>query len=309
MEKIKTDQISIEFQSDNNNHFSKPKSFMFIEDVGISKYRIKNTYLSTDLACENPEKVINFLSKNILIFHRANQWGGTLNLKESILDIIETISSRLAIKGYCVFEKITSTDGRLTLKIIQGDVIVRNKKVIQIIPKDNTQKLSNKSIIPKSKCFIIEFPNKICSSKQYRKLLTQIGKIDLKNPLHSALNPTKLSSLPGYNTIVHHEKLELYLKRLTRKISWHHRENFSPSDNFSNYYSTLRSLKFIRTKIILLNHISDFVESIVADIFGNSILKIHYLKTLNEIELIIKNYEDGEFTRDLHLQIIQEFSL
>ncbi len=87
-----------------------------------------------------------------------------------------------------------------------------------------------------------------------------MAEIDGKDPMLSILNPSSLSKVNGYDAKKHRYILDLTLRQLTKKLSWHHREQFSSRDKFSDYYSTLRSLKFRRTKIILLNLFFDFIK-------------------------------------------------
>lgn len=309
MEKNKTDQISIEYNMSHDVSYSRINSSMFLEDIAISRYRIKKEYLSTSLHCENPEEVIDFFSKRIFRFR--NRWGDRLNLEDSVLDLIEFVSSRIAYTGYCIFEIIKEGNNLTGLKFIPGDIEVKKNEVVQIIPNDMAKKLNCKTkiSIPRTKCFLIEFPKTICSSKKYKKILTKMAEIDDKDPMFSILSPSNLSKIDGYDPIKHRKQLDLILRRITSDTSWHHREHFSSRDIFSNYYTILRSLKFKRTKLILLKHISDFVESMMENIFDRPILKIQYDKTIEDIEEIIENYENGKFSHELHMKLISEYSL
>ena len=311
MEKNKTDQISIEFSTTRDDSYSRLNSSMFLEDMAFSRYRIKKEYLSTILKCENPEEVIDFLSNRISIFRYRNRWGDRLNLEDSVLDLIEFISARIARNGYCVFEIIKGGDDLTKLKVVLGDIQVKKKEVVQLIPSDIAKELNCKTkiSIPRTKCFLIEFPKVICSGKKYKKILKEMGEIDDNDPMYSILNPSNLTKIEGYDPMKHRKKLDLILRQLTRDTSWHHREHSSSRDIFSNYYVTLRSLRFKRTKIILLKHIFDFIESIVANIFEGPILKIEYAKTIEDIDKIIENYEIGKFTHEQHMKIITEYSL
>ncbi|MFK7833468.1 MAG: hypothetical protein AB8B52_09330 [Winogradskyella sp.] len=310
MGKIKEGQLSLDYESPRSDFLLKFNSSMFIQDLSISKYSIKDEYLSISLESKKEEEISEFLANKVTTFQYRNQyWMNSSNLEDEILQLIETISNQLTNKGHCVFEKVYD-EGKLSrLKIVTGEVEVKMNNVVQIIPDEIALKNESKSriSIPKEKCFIIDFPKSICSRKEYLNILKKMHEIDSKNPIHSILNPTSLNKANGYDMMKHRDKLDIILKRSTKNISWHHREQFSSKEKFSSYYSTLRSLKFRRTKIILLNHIFDFIKLIIENVFDETSLKISYSKTLDEIDNIILDYEKGKFTREQNLKIIKEF--
>lgn len=308
--KYKQGQISLDFDTPRSDYIHRHNSSMFMEDLSMSRYRIKEDFLSISLESENQDEIADFLSNQVTTFNYRNRWGNRLNLNEELLELLETISDKLVNEGNCVIEKIFDENGSLTrLKVIRGEVKIRSEKVIQVIPKNIAKELKSKTkiSIPKSKCFILEFPEEICSIKDYKNILEQMLKIDSKDPLFSVLNPSNLSKAKGYDAMKHRENLDIILRRLTRKISWHHREQFSSGDKFSYYYSILRSLKFKRTKLQMLNHIFKFIEQIVNELFPEANLKIAYEKTISDIDKIIENYKNGEFPHELHMQIIREY--
>lgn len=310
MEKNKTDQISLDFDIPRNDFFLRHNSSMFIEDLSFSKYSIKKKFLTVSLESENQDEIIDFLSNKITTFRYRNHWGNKLNLNDAILELLETISNKLTNYGNCVIEKISEDGNLCRLKVIRGEVIIKRKNIIQIVPLDIAKEMNCKTkiSIPKNKCFILEFPKEVCSSKEYKYILEQMVKIDSKDPMFSIMNPSSLSKAKGYDAMKHREKLDIILRRFTRKISWHHREQFSSRDKFSNYYSTLRSLKFRKTRIILLNHILGFIKLIVENSFTDDTkLNIAYSKTINDIDTIINDYENGKFSHELHMKIITEY--
>ncbi|MHA7843014.1 MAG: hypothetical protein ACX93I_06815 [Winogradskyella sp.] len=310
MGRIKDGQLSLDYDVPRNENFLRHNTSMFIQDLSISKYSIKNEYLSLSLITEVEEDITNFLVNNITTFrYRNNYWSRRSNFSDEILELIETISNQLINKGFCVFEKIYDEGKLARLKVVVGEYKIKRNNIIQIIPNDIASKIKSNTrvFIPKEKCFILEFPKRLCSSKDYLYILKKMAEIDAKYPMFSILNPSNLSKVNGYDAMKHRYKLDLALRQLTKKISWHHRAQFSSRDKFSNYYSTLKSLKFRRTKIILLNHIFDFIKSIIEEIFDGTTLDISYTKSLDEINKIIKDYEKGIFTNDQHLKIIKEF--
>lgn len=310
MEKNNTDQISLDYDKQQRSDFLlRHNSSMFMEDISFSRYKIKEKFLSISLESKKQDEVIDFLSNKITTFRYRNHWGGRLNLNDAVLDLLETISGKLVHNGNCVIEKIYEGGNLSRLKVVRGDVIIKRKNVIQIIPADIAKKMNYKTkvFIPKSKCFILQFPEEICSSKDFKYILEQMLKIDSKDPMFSIMNPSNLSKIKGYDAMKHRDKLDIILRKLTRKISWHHREQFSSRDKFSSYYSTLRSLKFRKTKVIMLNHLFNFIKLIVEDSFTDTKLNITYSKTLEDIDNIISDYKKGKFSHDLHMQIIQEY--
>ncbi|WP_422104486.1 hypothetical protein [Winogradskyella sp.] len=310
MGKFEEGQLSLDYDVPRNDNFLRHNTFMFIEDLSISKYSIKDEYLSISLETNLEEEITNFLANNVTTFRfRNNYWSRRSNFNDELLELIETISNQLINKGFCVFEKVYEREKLVRLKVVMGEYKIKRNNIIQIIPDDVAAKIKSntKVFIPKEKCFVLEFPKRLCSSKEYLNILKKMVEIDGKDPMLSILNPSNLSKVSGYDAMKHRYKLDLTLRQLTKKLSWHHREQFSSRDKFSDYYSTLRSLKFRRTKIILLNHIFDFIELIIEEIFDKTTLDISYNKTLEDIDKIIKDYEKGIFTNDLHLKIIKEF--
>lgn len=310
MENKKTDQLSLDFETQRGDFlFRHHNSSMLIEDLSFSKYSIKEKFLSVSLESGNKEEIIDFLTNKITTFRYRNHLRNKLNLNDAVLELLETISNQLVTYGNCVLEKI-SEDGNLSrLKVIKGEVIIKRKNVIQIVPNNIAKEMNCKTkvLIPKDKCFILEFPKEICTPKDYKYILEQIVKIDSKDPIFSIMNPSNLSKVKGYNVMNHKDKLDLILRRLTRNVSWHHREKFSSGDKFSNYYSTLRSLKFRKTKIIILNHIFDFIKLIIENSFKETKINITYSKTIDDIDTIISDFEKGKFSHELHMQIIMEY--
>jgi len=310
MGKIKSEQLSLDYDVPRNDILLRHNSSMFIEDLSISKYSIKDEYLSISLESNKEEEITSFLTNNVTTFRfRNNYWMNKSNFKDEILELIETISNQLINKGHCVFEKVYS-EGKLTrLKVVMGEIKMKRNNIVQIIPNDIATKTKSKTkiLIPKEKCFTLEFPKSLCSKNEYLIILKKMAEIDAKDPMFSILNPSNLSKVKGYDVMKHRDRLDIILRSLTKDLSWHHREQFSSNEKFSNYYSTLRSLKFRRTKIILLNHIFDFIKLIIENTFDETTLNINYSKTLIDINKIIDDYENGKFTNDLQLQIIQEF--
>ena len=309
MEKNNSNQISLNFDTPRSDFLLRHNSSMFLEDLSFSRYSIKEKFLSISLESKNQDEVIDFLSNKITTFRYRNHWGNRLNLNDAILELLETISNKLVYNGNCVVEKIYE-DGNLSrLQVIRGEVIIKRKNVIQIVPVDIAKEMNCKTkvYIPKNKCFILEFPKEICSSKDFRYILEQMVKIDSKDPMFSIMNPSNLSKTRGYDAMEHRDKLDIILRKLTRKISWHHREQFSSRDKFSNYYSILRALKFRKTRVIMLNHLFDFIKLIVEGSFTDTKLNMTYSKTIKDINNLISNYEKGEFSHELHMQIIQEY--
>lgn len=309
MEKSKTDQISLDFDIPRNDFLLKHNSSMFIQDLSFSKYSIKEKFLAISLESKIQDEVVDFLSNKITTFRYRNNWNNRLNLNDAVLELLETISSKLVHNGNCIIEKIYENGNLNRLKVIRGEVKIKRNTIIQIVPIDIAKKMNcdTKIIIPKSKCFILEFPKEVCSSKDYKNILEQMVKIDSKDPMLSILNPSNLSKIKGYDPMKHRDKLDIILRRQTRKISWHHREQFSSRDKFSNYYSNLRALKFRKTRVIMLNHLFDFIKLIVENSFTDTKLNITYSKTIEDIDNIISDYEKSKFSHELHMQIIQEY--
>ncbi len=309
-EKNKTDQISLDFETQQKSDFLLGRnSSMFMEDISFRRYSIKEKFLLISLESKTPDEVIDFLSNKITTFRHRNNWRNRLNLNDAVLELLETISGKLVHNGNCIIEKIYEDGNLVCLKVVRGEVIIKRKNVIQLVPANIAKEINSKTkvFIPRTKCFVLEFPEEICSSKDFKYILQQMVEIDSRDPMYSIMNPSDLSKTNGYDAVAHRDKLDIVLRKLTRKISWHHREQFSSVDKFSNYYSTLRALKFKKTRVIMLNHLFKFLKLIVENSFTDTTLNITYSKTIEDIDNIISDYQEGEFSHEVHMQIIQEY--
>lgn len=120
-------------------------------------------------------------------------------------------------------------------------------------------------------------------------------------------NHSDLNKINGYDAFTHNNYLELIVWKLTKTISWHHRSQFSQKEIFSSYYTTLRDLKFKKTKLLLMYHIFKFMENMIEETFENVKLKICYIKSIEEINLLINNFEKGNFSIKDYEQAITDY--
>lgn len=311
MGKSKTNQQSIDLRYQGYNPQYKLGGHnisMLLDDLSFSKYDLKDELITVSV---NPD-IENQLEKSIRETFPISKDSWNTNLSDSLFDFFSLISSKIVHEGFCVFEKVTIIDETQSdlvyLKLINGDLEIKKTKIIQNISKEQAERIGCKTkiTIEKEKCFIIDFPDKICSRKSYLKILKEIKKIDAKDPMFSILNPTPLNGINGYDTLTHRRYLDLVLWNLTKKISWHHRSQFSQKEIFSNYYLTLRDLKFKRTKLIFMNHIFRFIERVIEELFQETITII-YFKDISDIDQLISDFMSGNFTNKDYLKAISDY--
>ena len=271
--KIETDRISQNIRDQRAQYNNGHNLSMFLDDLSYSRYDIKDNTVNISVTSPNDALLVSALNEK---FPNSDRWRNNLN--ESILNFFAMISSELIYTGVCAFEKICIKDSSefIALKLISGKLEFKKDKIIQYVTDESRNNIQ--VFIPIEKCFIIEFPDEICSTKEYLKILDEMLVIDNKNPMFSILNPSALNKISGYNPMEHNKKLDLILWGITKKISWHHRSQFSKKELFSPYYLTLRDLKFKKTKLILMNHIFKFIEEMIENIFSDTKISIAYIK-------------------------------
>jgi hypothetical protein len=305
MENKATDQISINFQYPYQyNRESLFNYNMLIDDLSFNKYRYSNGEINFDLESDN---VSEAMEKIIEKFELCTDSWRNLNTNNEILDFFILISNTLIYDGICCFERISSVQNNKLESIIKvkGDIRKKNGFIIQKLPKE----VGNKSVrIPSNKCHVLEFPEEICTTTEYLNIMKKIRAIDSKDPILSILNPSPLNKIKDYDAFKHKKYLELILWKITKKISWHHRSNFSQKEDFSNYYTILRDLNFKKNKLILMNHVFRFIEKMINEEIEGVKLSITFTKSIDDIELLINNFKIGHFKTDEYLKTIKDYN-
>lgn len=298
------DQISIDFQYPYQYHRETFFNYnMLIDDLCFSKYGYNRDEISFNLESDNPSTDLEDIFAK---FEFPRDSWGRINANSEILEFFVSISNALICDGICCFERISSLkDNKVErIRMIKGDLRKKKKCIVQHLPKE----LGNKRVkIPLNKCYVLEFPNEICSTNEYLKTMEKIKKIDSKDPVLSILNPSHLSKVKGYDPFEHKNYLELILWKLSKKISWHHRSYASHKEFFSNYYTSLRDLNFKKNKLILMNHVFRFMEKMIDEEMKGVKSSITFTKSLDDIELLIMNFKTGNIKSDDYLQAIRDY--
>ncbi|GAA3732975.1 hypothetical protein GCM10022422_14490 [Flavobacterium ginsengisoli] len=302
-----TNQISIEFRYPYDYHHKEATYFhysMLMDDLSFDTFQHRKGLITFTLETQNSNAVLDEII-NIFELH-PDTWQG-ISTEVVLIELFLLITNKLTRDGICCFEKNSSIANNtlLNIKLIDGDIKRKWNFLKQSVPKD----IENKSVkIPIDKCFIIEFPHQLCTTKQYSSLIKTIKEIDSKDsPMLSILNPSKLTKIKGYDTLAHHNYIELITWRLTKDISWHHRSQFSQKEIFSSYYLTLRDLKFKRTKLLIMYHVFKFMENMIEEVFNDVKLKISYIKNIDDIDILIDNFEKGNFSHEDYMQAIRDY--
>ncbi|MEN3324322.1 hypothetical protein VP395_11340 [Mariniflexile soesokkakense] len=308
MSNINTDRVSIEFKEDmDRDFFLRHNTSMLLDDLKVSRYNFRDD--SVDLSIDSKiEDIVNIIDEKFPDYN-FNSWR--IDLTNTILDFFDVISDELVKNGICVFEKVCNSDDGVfnSLSIVNGKKEIKRKLIVQQIPKNISIKNNiNKSVsIPIDKCFVLEFPKTICTKKQYIRILDNVKNIDSKDPVLTVINSTDLSRTQGYDVWDHRKKLDLILWQMTKKISWHHRQHYSSKELFSNYYMTLKNLKFYKTKLILVEHIFNFIKHVIENIFEETTFNFKLKKSLEDIDLIIDDFKKGNFTHQQYMGVISDY--
>lgn len=251
-------------------------SWMFIQDFHQSILpiqRSKQENLTIEIEPKDPslEALIIEILGDSRPFMRED-------FTKTIIDFTEQIASYVTHYGFIVFEYVTYKDINdnlsYRLKIIQGEETkIRKRKVIQLIPHEAVKEFSlPKEIeIPKSKCYVIEFPNSLGGKKDYIKFLREFKEFGSKTPFMNYFK-NKLVGQPGYDLNEDQRTHELELWKLTNKFGWHHRANSNKL--FSQYHYVYRYLRFKRNKIVLRDSLLENVKGIITEIGGRFNKKI-----------------------------------
>jgi hypothetical protein len=299
-----TDQISIDY-----NYLYRTNGIdgfnynMLMDDFQFNKYSYhRGEGITFDIQSSNIEQITKIVIEK---FDTSYEPWRTNTINDVLMDFFVLIANKLVYDGSCCFERILLNEDQsfARLNLIKGALKYTNKYVIQF-----TQ--DNKIKIPREKCYILEFPEEICSTKEYVSMLTKIRQIESKgDPMHTILNPTELNSTKGYDTMEHRNYIELDLWKLTKLISWHHRSLYSQKEMFSSYYTALRDLEFKRNKLIIMNHVFKFIENVIEDIFEDTKLNISFTKTVSDINDLIDSFKNGNFSSDDYLKVIREYHI
>lgn len=291
---IKNDKISKNYHP---NHRSQgTNTEMFKEDFHrniVSSYRTKDNvkcFLEPDNKIFDHSIIEAFSSIN-------GYYDKTLN--SLIIKTIEFIASNIVNFGSLTFELVKCEDinNKIHYKFIPiyfDKLNIKRKNIEQVF---TTNGRVEKVLIPKNKCYVIEFPKSLGGTKDYLKFIKYFTEIDNLSPMLSFFN-NPLSNLKTYDISLHQKKQELELWKKSKFFYWPHRSSLGYDKNFSQYYSIYRQLQFSRTKIILRDHIIENLKEILkslSDIMNTeSILKIEGLITLNNIEEKIEQWEKGK---------------
>lgn len=302
-----TNQISIEFRYPYDYHYKEARYFhhsMLMQDLSFDTFQHKKGLITFTLEAQDSNAVLDEII-NVFELH-PDTWQG-ISTEVVLIELFLLIANKLIRNGICCFEKNSSitSNALINIKLIDGNIKRKRNFIKQSLPKD----IEKKSVkIPIDKCFILEFPKQLCTTKQYSSVIKSIKEIDSKDsPMLSILNPSKLSKIKGYDNIAHHNYIELITWGLTKDISWHHRRQFSQKEIFSTYYLTLRDLKFKKTKILLMYHIFKFMENMIEEVFNDVKLKINYIKNIEDINLLIDNFEKGNFSHEDYIKASRDY--
>lgn len=277
---IKTDRISSNYHPKYRNEGHNIG--MFIEDFHqsiVSSYRTKdNVKCFFEPANKTFEDSISEMFPS-----RHGYYNTTLN--STIIETIEYIASNLVHFGSLIFELVRCeyVNSKISYKLIPihfDRFKIKRKNIVQIYTSDNGVE---KVIIPKEKCFIIEFPELLGGTKGYLKFLKSFAEIDNLSPMLSSFN-NPLSNQLGYDISLHQKRQELELWKKSKVFYWPHRSDLGYDKKFSGYYSIYRQLQFSKTKVILRDHIIENLRNIIkslSDIMNiDTALKIEGLITL-----------------------------
>lgn len=291
-----TDKISIRHYG-NSSESTEHYSWMFMEDFYrniVPVYRSHQESVNCSLKPETEDfkrKLVDLLPS---MGERYND-----NFDHAVLKSIEHIANHLVYRGYIILEFVTLKDinnkESYRLDSIYGDKIkIEKENIIQFFFEQDTGKI-NHVIIPKSKCFIIEFPKVLGGKDNYLKFLTEFKALGIQSPMMQFLN-NPLREQEGYNSLVHQNLHNIELWKKSKLFNWHHRSNGNPE--ITSYYYLYRKLNFIKSRIILRDFIIEELKNIIAVLsnrFGQSTeLIIEGLIPLSLVDEKLRQWKTGE---------------
>lgn len=294
----KSDRISINNFS-NTYPSGSAYTSMFMDDfydivpIYGSKYEKINSYLKP----ENKD-----FEKLLYDLLPSDQRRHSATFNDIVLETIKLIANHLTHKGYVIFEFVTSIDinDETIYKlntVFSAELKLKKNNVIQVLHPNVAEQQSTKSIsIPKSKCYIIEFPSVLGGKEKYLKFLEDFRMIENESPMMAFFrNP--LNGQPGYDSAEHQRLNDLEFWRKSKQYGWHHRGDSNKM--FSSYYYIYRHLNFKKTKIILRDYIIEQLNSIIRSISKQIAdqqieLKIEGLIPINTINERLKDWENGK---------------
>lgn len=293
-----TDRVSIKYFSD-----SFPGSdpcFMFIEDFYqhiVPIYGVKHDKVQCSIIPHNP----NFEATLVDLLPYTHQFGEP-DFKDAILDTIQEIAYHVVHHGSVVWEFVRSRnedgDDSYKLEVVRGDnVVVKKKFIVQELPDEVVKKRGCPRVIkiPRTKCFIIRFPETLGGYKKYIRFLSDFRKLEQDSKTRRYLkNP--LAGFRGYDIKEHNRAHSVALYRKSKLFMWDHRD--SRNEMLTSYYNMHRRFSFGKTRIMLRDHLIQELERIVSELstrFGEkAMLKIEGLPSLDSVMGTLSKWESGE---------------
>ena len=293
----------------NSNSHRRHNSTMFTHVLGSILIK-KDADLKPFTKNETVENLFSQLHFQDHYYSSSHQSGFT----ETIIKVIQLIQNHLIANGRIVFELISETKGNSLsyhLVNVQGISLKKHLFNIKQITKGDNGKLQS-TYIPKNKCVIIDFPEFLGGRKKYLKLLSDFDVLDSNNPIHIFKNKL-IDSSSYYDSMNHHKKMEIELRRISKLYKWHHRDNLGNNDIFSEFYSNLKTIEFMKTRAQLRDFIIDELNKIISSVSNKIELgtiptfKFENIISIKELEEIINDYKLGKIGRkeifDLTLKV------
>jgi hypothetical protein len=283
----------------NSNIHRGHHSMMFTQDLGSILIK-KDADLKPFAKNETVENLFSQLHFQRHYYSSSHQ----SDFKETIIEVIQLIQNHLIYHGRIVFELISETkENNLSYYLVNVQGVNLKKRFLDI--KQTTQGGNGNlesTNIPKNKCIIIDFPEFLGGRKKYLKLLSDFDVLDSNVPIHIFKNKL-IDSSPYYDSMNHHKKMEIELRRISKPYKWHHRDNLGNNDLFSQFYSNLKTIEFMKTRAQLrdfiieeLNKTIKFVSNKI-ELGTAPIIKFENIVSIEELDEIINDYKIGKIGR------------
>jgi hypothetical protein len=292
------------FYGHHNNLASQ--SMMFTEDFG--RALLKDT--SSISISVNNEKIEEIFSNFQSHSFRNSYKNG---FKESIKDIIQLMTNELIHNGRIAFELISKDNEEDLIYNLVNVKGTRLKKLFfnlkQVTIDDGGVEMA--TYIPRGKCVIIDFPKILGGRKKYLKFLSEFNKLSISDPIH-IFNNKLMGTSRYYDSINHHKKLEIELRRKSSPYKWHHRDNLGNNDLFLEFYYNLKTLEFMKTRAQLRDYVFDELNRIIKfvskklQIENAPILQFENIISVCELERITEDYKVGKVGRRIIIDLISK---
>lgn len=273
-------------------------SHTFLEDIA---HRI----FPYDFEKRNQNKILFVPSDKTIekkIISSLSNRSMNVNNTQFIREFLQQTIRDILLYGHSIYEMIRAVDDNFEdykiANISYFNVVLKKDYINQFLPK--VANLEIKVVkIPKSKCFVFEFPKKLFNDFDIRKLNEIFNKYHKMELDSSLIIKYYQGEIKNYDFTKHKKMIDLELCKIITPLSWTPRTitDLSEEKLIFRHYTVQRQLLFLRKIIELRGMIISFLQNIIlsySDLMGyKTELKIEGLTSLSDVDQKIKLWQEG----------------